>query len=847
MMSSTDQANFVTGGGTDGTARQPASSHDEHLSEVYDPVEQGAIQALRDSEERLRLAIEAGNIFTWEVDPATRKVTYSANVIEVMGFSLNEYTSQDRDLVHPDDRAFVQGHFARVLRGEEAYKIEHRFVNPENGEIVWVRGQGHLIRDPQGNRSRFVGITQNITERKKAEEKLATLHGQLEAELVSIRRLHEISTSLQQENDPDKLLEKILDAALEITGTDKGNMQLLNPATGELHIRSQRGFDLPFLKFFARVAAESQSCSAAALRGGTRVIVPDTHVSTLYSSAALDALVQADVRATQSTPLVTRGGETLGMLSTHWRQSHTLDDRELRMLDLLAREAADLIERSRSEESLRRRGEEFKAHFNLTSVGNTQVDVHNGRFLLVNAAFCALLGYAEAELLARTIWEVTDPADVEANQALYRAMTGGDHTSFALEKRLLRKDGTPCWVLVNVTVAQRDGAGRPVRSGAVVLDITERKKAEEELRHLNETLERRVEERTGQVHESEERFRALVDASAQIVWTMDAEGRVVEDSPTWRAFTGQSAKEGQGWGWMDAVHPGDRVATMKSWHRAMASALPMDTEFRIHHVGGEWHWMQVRAVPLRNEAGEVQGWVGMNIDISERKRAEADRERLARSLMLAEQEERRRISQVLHDDLQQLLYAIQMRMGIIRQDLDAIGPPDLLDEVEEARSWLKQCVETTRQMTVDLNPPLLKNEGLADALEWLQSQMEQRHGLKVVINAEEKARVVDQDVRTLLFRIVRELLFNVAKHAGVDRVVVDLAREADRLVVHVTDEGQGFDVKAATAGEGQKGGFGLFSAQELLRLIGGHMEVRSQLGTGTHIIISVPVQPERMQ
>jgi signal transduction histidine kinase len=98
-----------------------------------------------------------------------------------------------------------------------------------------------------------------------------------------------------------------------------------------------------------------------------------------------------------------------------------------------------------------------------------------------------------------------------------------------------------------------------------------------------------------------------------------------------------------------------------------------------------------------------------------------------------------------------------------------------------------------------------------------------------------------------LFRIVRELLFNVAKHAGVDRVVVDLAREADRLVVHVTDEGRGFDVKKATEGEWRKGGFGLFSAQERLRLIGGHMEVRSQLGAGTYIIISVPVQPERMQ
>src|SRR5687768_5229266 len=141
-MSSKAHDGFFTGGEEE-TERPASASGDEYLTEGHDLVEQETIQALRDSEERLRLAIEAGNIFTWEVDPATRKVTYSANVKEVMGFSLHEYTSQDRDLVHPDDSAFVVEHFRRVLAGEADYNIEHRFVNPESGETVWVRAQGH--------------------------------------------------------------------------------------------------------------------------------------------------------------------------------------------------------------------------------------------------------------------------------------------------------------------------------------------------------------------------------------------------------------------------------------------------------------------------------------------------------------------------------------------------------------------------------------------------------------------------------------------------------------------------------------------------------------------------------
>jgi signal transduction histidine kinase len=338
------------------------------------------------------------------------------------------------------------------------------------------------------------------------------------------------------------------------------------------------------------------------------------------------------------------------------------------------------------------------------------------------------------------------------------------------------------------------------------------------MRQLNETLERRVAERTLQVRESEERFRALVDASAQIVWTTDSKGRVVEDSPSLREFTGRSFDECRGWG-----------------------RLYAESEYRVRHHSGEWYWMQMRAVPLFDDNGAVRGWVGMNIDIHERKQAEADRERLTRSLVMAEQEERRRISQVLHDDLQQLLYATQMRITLVAQGLQSAGHSSLTEEIEEARVWLRQCVETTRQMTVDLSPPILKNEGLADALEWLQPQMEQRHGLNVVINAESNFRIADADLRVLLFQIVRELLFNVAKHAGVDRVLVNLRRVNEQLVIQVIDEGRGFAVMEVAERKQQKGGFGLFSVQDRLRLIGGRVDIYSRPGAGTHIVIHAPI------
>ena len=94
--------------------------------------------------------------------------------------------------------------------------------------------------------------------------------------------------------------------------------------------------------------------------------------------------------------------------------------------------------------------------------------------------------------------------------------------------------------------------------------------------------------------EAEERFRALVNASAQIVWTTDADGAVVEDSPSWRAFTGQTYEQWKGFGWSDALHPEDRERTAALWRDAVKAKTTVATEYRLRHVSGEWRWMSAR-------------------------------------------------------------------------------------------------------------------------------------------------------------------------------------------------------------------------------------------------------------
>lgn len=132
--------------------------------------------------------------------------------------------------------------------------------------------------------------------------------------------------------------------------------------------------------------------------------------------------------------------------------------------------------------------------------------------------------------------------------------------------------------------------------------------------------------------ESEERFRALVHASAQIVWATGPGGEVEEDLPLWRAFTGQTYREMSGWGWLNAVHPDDRTTVAEYGQRGIANGMAYETEFRVRHRAGDWRWMVARCVPLKAEDGSIRGWIGMNTDISDRKQSEQTQQLLINEL-----------------------------------------------------------------------------------------------------------------------------------------------------------------------------------------------------------------------
>jgi two-component sensor histidine kinase len=187
-------------------------------------------------------------------------------------------------------------------------------------------------------------------------EELARQLGESEtriaADLSDMTRLNALSTRLVREGGAiDKCLNEVVETALAISCADKANVQLIEPSSGALTIAAQRGFEKPFLKFFEYVRDDPAAC-AAGMRSNERVIVEDVMLSEIFiGQPSLKVLLDAGVRAVISTPLTSSTGNLLGMVSTHFGRPHRPSERQLRLIDLLARQTADYLERKHAEET----------------------------------------------------------------------------------------------------------------------------------------------------------------------------------------------------------------------------------------------------------------------------------------------------------------------------------------------------------------------------------------------------------------------------------------------------------------------------------------------------------------
>lgn len=361
----------------------------------------------------------------------------------------------------------------------------------------------------------------------------------------------------------------------------------------------------------------------------------------------------------------------------------------------------------------------------------------------------------------------------------------------------------------------------------------------------NRTLNRRVKARTFELSESENRFRSTFEQAAVGIAHVSPDGRFLRINKKFCDIVGFSREEMLQKQFQEITYPEDLEADLEFLNQLMNGRIDTySMEKRYIKKNGEIVWVHLTVSLVRNEAGEPQWFVSVIKDITESKQAEEalqlyqDRlKALTFQLTLSEEQERRRIATDLHDHVGQSLAFARIQLSVARKSESLDKRNSILDDISES---LLQTVQDTRDVIYDLSPPQMNEISLAAAIsEWLEEQIEKRHGIKTELIDDGLKKPLSDDMRAILFRNVRELLANVVKHARASKVSVYIEQSEADLKICVQDNGRGGDPLAVSQNGKQQSGFGLFSIQERMKDLGGALAIDSTPGKGYKAILTV--------
>lgn len=311
-------------------------------------------------------------------------------------------------------------------------------------------------------------------------------HNQNEIELDDVQRLQQVSSLLIGASNIDALYEGILDAATGLMHSDMGTLQIYEPGTGDLRLLVTRGFDQTAVAAFDRVNAATGSSCAFALAERRRVVMPDVENSDLIVGHPVHkALRICNIRAAQSTPLIARDGDLIGMITTHWRTPHHPAESKLRLFDLLARQAADLVERTRNEEKLRFLAAIVESTDDAVITKNLDSTITSW-----NRGAEHIFGYLAEEIIGQSITVLIPPDRQDEEPAILDRLRRGERIDH-YETIRLRKDGSQLHVSLTVSPV-KDAAGKIVGASKIARDITDAKRSEAQIALLAREAEHRA-------------------------------------------------------------------------------------------------------------------------------------------------------------------------------------------------------------------------------------------------------------------------------------------------------------------------------------------------------------------
>jgi PAS domain S-box-containing protein len=468
----------------------------------------------------------------------------------------------------------------------------------------------------------------------------------------------------------------------------------------------------------------------------------------------------------------------------------------------------------RKKEELRKSEEMFSKAFRQGPMSVTLTSAATQRYIDVNETYEQMTGYSREEVLGRTVQEIGLWVDPDERTKLTQKLLAERHLR-DVEFKFRRKDGA---IRIAQTSAELIEVAGELCILGVAADVTERKEAERALA------------------ESEKRFRLIADSAPVLMCLVDPDNNCTDVNEGWLKFTGRSKQDELGKGWTESIHPEDIQSYRRAFTNALESRVSFAAEHRLRRYDGDYRWMRTHAVPRFLENGELAGYIGCCIDLTNEKEAKATRAEFSGRLIQAQEKERTRIARELHDDINQ-------RMALLANGIERVMHANGDYTKAEQAKDLSELWRLTNEIATDiqhlshqLHPSKLHYLGLAIAVRDVCHEFSRQHGISADCNVQGLPADLDEEVSLSLFRTVQESLRNVARHSRASHVKVELIHDSGVVKLRVTDNGTGFDPNRSQ----NPLGLGLVSMGERLRSVGGQFKISSEPGKGTRVEGTVP-------